>query len=186
MNLALEVEAAVGVSHETTTDDRADGTVTSGPPTVETDDRADGTTEDSETTETVETDAKADGTTVDPETTETVETDDKADGTTVDPETTGETTDAKADGITEDSAAVVVNEMEVDKTNAVQPVETGSETDGLNDALLTAIFVGRRGNGQVMHTTDHPVISEPHASLSEKTSEWMWPRERRIPLPQRP
>ena len=148
MNLALEVEAARGVSHETTTDDRADGTVTSGPPTVETDDRAD--------------------------------------GTTVDPETIGETTDAKADGITEESAAVVVNEMEVDKTNAVQPVETGSETDGLNDALLTAIFVGRRGNGQVMHTTDHPVISEPHASLSEKTSEWMWPRERRIPLPQRP
>ena len=185
MNLALEVEAAVGVSHETTTDDRADGTVTSGPPTVETDDRADGTTEDSETTETVETDAKADGTTVDPETTGET-TADKADGTTVDPETIGETTDAKADGITEDSAAVVVNEMEVDKTNAVQPVETGSETDGLNDALLTAIFVGRRGNGQVMHTTDHPVISEPHASLSEKTSEWMWPRERRITLPQRP
>ena len=167
MNLALAVEVAVGVGHETTTDDRADETVTSGPPTVATDDRADGTTEDSETTETVETDAKADG-------------------TTVDPETTGETTDAKADGITEDSAAVVVNEMEVDKTNAVQPVETGSETDGLNDALLTAIFVGRRGNGQVMHTTDHPVISEPLASLSEKTSEWMWPRERRITLPQRP
>ena len=130
MNLALAVEAAVGVGHGTTTDDRADGTGTSGPPTVE--------------------------------------------------------TDAKADGTTEDSAAAVVNVMEVDKTNAVQPVETGSETDGLNDALLTAIFVGRRGNGQVMHTTDHPVISEPHASLSEKTSEWMWPRERRIPLPQRP
>ena len=168
MNLALAVETAVGVGHETTTDDRADGTGTSGPPTVETDVKADGTTVDPETTETVETDAKADGTTVDSETTETVET------------------DVKADGTTEDSAAVVVNEMEVDKTNAVQPVETGSETDGLNDALLTAIFVGRRGNGQVMHTTDHPVISEPHASLSEKTSEWMWPRERRIPLPQRP
>ena len=149
MNLALAVETEVGVGHETTTGDRADGSGTSGPPTVETDVKAEGTTVDSETTETVETDVKADGT-------------------------------------TEDSAAVVVNEMEVDKTNAVQPVETGSETDGLNDALLTAIFVGRRGNGQVMHTTDHPVISEPHASLSEKTSEWMWPRERRIPLPQRP
>jgi len=153
MNLA---QAAVGVDHETTTDDKADEVTISAPPTVATDDKADEITEDSETTETVATGDKADETTEDSETTETVATDDKADETVV----------AKA--------------------TTVQPAGVGNEMDDLSETLQTTTSVEPRGSDRAMPTTAHRVISEHHANLSEKTSERMWPRERRITLPQRP
>ena len=205
-NLALAVEEAVAVDRETTTDDKADRATISAPPTVATDDKADETTEDSETTEVVATDDKADETTEDIETTGTATTDDKVDETTEDSETTGTaTTDDKADGTTEDikttgtetiddkvdettegSAAVVVNGTVVAKATTVQPAEVGNEMDDLSEILQTATFAEPRGSDRAMPTIDHPVISELHANLNEKTSEWMWPRERRITLPQRP
>ena len=186
-NLALAVEEAVAVDRETTTDDKADRATISAPPTVATDDKADETTEDSETTEVVATDDKADETTEDIETTGTATTDDKADGTTEDIKTTGtETIDDKVDETTEGSAAVVVNGTAVAKATTVQPAEVGNEMDDLSEILQTATFAEPRGSDRAMPTIDHPVISELHANLNEKTSEWMWPRERRITLPQRP
>ena len=155
MNLALAVEAAVGVDHETTTEDKVEAVIISAPHTVATDDKAGETTEDSGTTETVATDEKADETTEDSETTETVATDDRADETVV----------AKA--------------------TTVQPAGVGNEMDDLSETLQTTTSVEQRGSDRAMPTTDHRVISEPHANLSEKTSERMWPRERRITLPQR-
>ena len=93
------------------------------------------------------------------------------------PETTGETT--AADGTTEET--VVVNEMEVDKTNAVQPVAMASETDGLN-AVGSSDSDFRRAKGKRSgHAHNRPPrdFRTSYASLSEK-SEWTWPRERRI------
>ena len=136
MNLALAVEAAVGVDHETTTEDKVEAVIISAPHTVATDDKAGETTEDSETTETVATDDRAD---------ETV----------------------------------------VAKATTVQPAGVGNEMDDLSETLQTTTSVEQRGSDRAMPTTDHRVISEPHANLSEKTSERMWPRERRITLPQR-
>jgi hypothetical protein len=104
----------------------------------------------------VATDDKADETTEDSETTETVATDDKADETVV----------AKA--------------------TTVQPAGVGNEMDDLSETLQTTTSVEPRGSDRAMPTTAHRVISEHHANLSEKTSERMWPRERRITLPQRP
>jgi hypothetical protein len=104
MNLALAVEAAVGVDHETTTEDKVEAVIISAPHTVATDDKAGETTEDSETTETVATAEKADETTEDSKTTETVATAEKADETTEDSETTETVaTDDRADETTEDS-----------------------------------------------------------------------------------
>ena len=136
MNLALAVEAAVGVDHETTTEDKVEAVIISAPHTVATDDKAGETTEDSGTTETVATDDRAD---------ETV----------------------------------------VAKATTVQPAGVGNEMDDLSETLQTTTSVEQRGSDRAMPTTDHRVISEPHANLSEKTSERMWPRERRITLPQR-
>jgi len=175
MNLVQAVEEAVGVDHETTTDDKADEVTISAPPTVATDDKADEITEDSETTETVATDDKADEITEDSETTETVATGDKADETTEDSETTETVaTDDKAD------------ETVVAKATTVQPAGVGNEMDDLSETLQTTTSVEPRGSDRAMPTTAHRVISEHHANLSEKTSERMWPRERRITLPQRP
>ena len=204
-NLALAVEVVVAVDRETTTDKAAGATI-SAPPTAATDDKADETaediettgtgatdgkedetTEDIETTGTATTDGKADETTGDSETTGTATTDGKADETTEDSETTGTaTTDGKADETTEDSAAVVVNVTAVAKATTAQPAEVGNEMDDLSEVLQTTTFAEPRGSDRAMPTTDHPVISELHANLNEKTSEWMWPRERRITLPQRP
>ena len=206
MNLALAVEEAVAVDRETTTDVKEVRATISAPPTVATGDKADGTTEGSGTIGTVATDGKADETTEDIETTETAATadrvdattegsettgtattDDKADETTEDIETTGTaTTDDKADETTEDSAAVVVNGTAVVKATTAQPAEVGNEMDDLSEILQTATSAEPRGSVRAMPTTDHRVISEHHANSSEKTSEWMWPRERRITLPQRP
>ena len=114
----------------------------------------------------------------------TVATDDKVDETTEDSETTETaTTDDKADGTTEDSAAVVVNGTAVAKATIAQPAEVGNEMDDLSEILQTTTFDEPRGSDRAMPTIDHPVISELHANLNEKTSEWMWPRERRITLP---
>ena len=174
MNLALAVEEAVGVDHETTTEDKVEAVIISAPHTVATDDRADVTTEDSGTTETVATDDRADVTTEDSGTTETVATDEKADETTEDSETTETVaTDDRAD------------ETVVAKATTVQPAGVGNEMDDLSETLQTTTSVEQRGSDRAMPTTDHRVISEPHANLSEKTSERMWPRERRITLPQR-
>ena len=186
MNLALAVEVVVAVDREITTDKVAGATI-SAPPMVATDDKADETTEDIETTGTGATDGKADETTEDIETTGTATTDGKADETTGDSETTGTaTTDGKADETTEDSAAVVVNVTAVAKATTAQPAEVGNEMDDLSEVLQTTTFAEPRGSDRAMPTTDHPVISELRAGLNEKTSEWMWPRERRITLPQRP
>jgi hypothetical protein len=193
MNLALAVEAAVGVDHETTTEDKVEAVTISAPHTVATDDKAGETTEDSETTETVATDDKAGETTEDSETTETVATDERADETTEDSETTETVaTDEKADETTEDSETTETvatddraDETVVAKATTVQPAGVGNEMDDLSETLQTTTSVEQRGSDRAMPTTDHRVISEPHANLSEKTSERMWPRERRITLPQR-
>ena len=183
-NLALAVEEAVAVDRETTTDDKADRATISALPTVATDDKVDETTEDIETTEVVATDDRVDETTEDIETTGTAATDDKVDETTEDSETTGTaTTDDKVDETTEDSAAVVVNGTVVAKATIAQPAEVGNEMDDLSEILQTTTFDEPRGSDRAMPTIDHPVISELHANLNEKTSEWMWPRERRITLP---
>ena len=185
-----DTEAIEAAATETAAiDDKADETTTSAHPTVATDDRADETTEDTETvaTETVATDDRADETIEDSETTETVATDDRADKTTVDSETTETVaTDDRADKTTVDSAVVVVNETVVAKTTTVHLVGVGNEMDALSEALLTTTSVEQRASDRAMPTTDHLKISELHANLNEKTSERMWPRERRITLPQRP
>ena len=171
------------------TDDKADEIIEDSETTetVETDDRVDETTEDIKTTETAATVGKVDETTEDSETTEAATTDDKVDETTEDIKTTGtETIDDKVDATTEDSAAVVVNGTAVAKATTVQPAVVGNEMDDLSEVLQTTTFAEPRGSVRAMPTTDHLVISELHANLNEKTSDWMWPRERRITLPQRP
>ena len=203
-SLGPAVAVAVVVDRETTTDDKADETITSVPPTAVTDDKADGTIEDTGATETVATDDKADETTTSAP--PTVATDDKADETTEGSETTetaatddravrtiegSETTetvatDDRADRTTVDSAVVGVNETVVAKATTVHPVGVGNEMDALSEILPTTTSVEPRASDRGMPTIDHLEISELHANLNEKTSERMWPRERRITLPQRP
>ena len=132
-----------------------------------TDDKADETTEGSEATEMAATDDKADETTEGSETTEMAATDDRAKETTV------------------DSAVVGVNETVVAKATTVHPVGVGNEMDALSEVLPTTTSVEPRASDRAMPTIDHLEISELHANLNEKTSERMWPRERRITLPQR-
>ncbi len=167
LGLVAAVAVAVVVDRETTTDDKADETTTSAHPTVATDDKADETTEGSETTEMAATDDRADRTTEDSETTEMAATDDRAKETTV------------------DSAVVGVNETVVAKATTVHPVGVGNEMDALSEVLPTTTSVEPRASDRAMPTIDHLEISELHANLNEKTSERMWPRERRITLPQR-
>jgi hypothetical protein len=135
---------------------------------VATDDRADETTEGSETTEAATTDDRADVITVDSETTEAATTDDRVDVTTV------------------DSAVVGVNGTVVAKATTVHPAGVGNEMDALSEALPTTTSVEPKASDRAMPTIDHLEISEVHANLNEKTSERMWPLERRITLPQRP
>jgi hypothetical protein len=151
-----------------------------------TDDKADETTEGSETTEMAATDDRADRTTEDSETTEMAATDDRAKETTVDSETTEmAATDDRAKETTVDSAVVGVNETVVAKATTVHPVGVGNEMDALSEVLPTTTSVEPRASDRAMPTIDHLEISELHANLNEKTSERMWPRERRITLPQR-
>ncbi len=204
LGLVAAVAVAVVVDRETTTDGKADETITSAPPTAATDDKADGTIEDTGATETVATDDKADETTTSApptvatddkadettegsETTEMAATDDKADETTEGSETTEmAATDDRAKETTVDSAVVGVNETVVAKATTVHPVGVGNEMDALSEVLPTTTSVEPRASDRAMPTIDHLEISELHANLNEKTSERMWPRERRITLPQRP
>jgi hypothetical protein len=175
-----------GATETVATDDKADETTTSAPPTVATDDKADETTEGSETTEMAATDDKADETTEGSETTEMAATDDRADRTTEDSETIEmAATDDRAKETTVDSAVVGVNETVVAKATTVHPVGVGNEMDALSEVLPTTTSVEPRASDRAMPTIDHLEISELHANLNEKTSERMWPRERRITLPQR-
>ena len=113
-------------------------------------------------------------------------TDDKADETTEGSETTEmAATDDRAKETTEDSAVVGVNETVVAKATTVHPVGVGNEMDALSEVLPTTTSVEPRASDRAMPTIDHLEISELHANLNEKTSERMWPRERRITLPQR-
>jgi hypothetical protein len=203
LGLVAAVAVAVVVDRETTTDDKADETITSAPLTAATDDKADGTIEDTGATETVATDDKADETTTSApptvatddkadettegsETTEMAATDDKADETTEGSETTEmAATDDRAKETTVDSAVVGVNETVVAKATTVHPVGVGNEMDALSEVLPTTTSVEPRASDRAMPTIDHLEISELHANLNEKTSERMWPRERRITLPQR-
>jgi hypothetical protein len=203
LGLVAAVAVAAVVDRETTTDDKADETITSAPLTAATDDKADGTIEDTGATETVATDDKADETTTSApptvatddkadettegsETTEMAATDDKADETTEGSETTEmAATDDRAKETTVDSAVVGVNETVVAKATTVHPVGVGNEMDALSEVLPTTTSVEPRASDRAMPTIDHLEISELHANLNEKTSERMWPRERRITLPQR-
>ena len=203
LGLVAAVAVAAVVDRETTTDDKADETITSAPLTAATDDKADGTIEDTGATETVATDDKADETTTSApptvatddkadettegsETTEMAATDDRADRTTEDSETTEmAATDDRAKETTVDSAVVGVNETVVAKATTVHPVGVGNEMDALSEVLPTTTSVEPRASDRAMPTIDHLEISELHANLNEKTSERMWPRERRITLPQR-
>ena len=204
LGLVAAVAVAAVVDRETTTDDKADETITSAPLTAATDDNADGTIEDTGATETVATDDKADETTTSApptvatddradettegsETTEAATTDDRADVITVDSETTeAATTDDRVDVTTVDSAVVGVNGTVVAKATTVHPAGVGNEMDALSEALPTTTSVEPKASDRAMPTIDHLEISEVHANLNEKTSERMWPLERRITLPQRP
>jgi hypothetical protein len=94
-------------------------------------------------------------------------------------------TDDRAKETTVDSAVVGVNETVVAKATTVHPVGVGNEMDALSEVLPTTTSVEPRASDRAMPTIDHLEISELHANLNEKTSERMWPRERRITLPQR-
>jgi hypothetical protein len=184
LGLVAAVAVAAVVDRETTTDDKADETITSAPLTAATDDKADGTIEDTGATETVATDDKADETTTSAP--PTVATDDRAKETTEDSETIEmAATDDRAKETTVDSAVVGVNETVVAKATTVHPVGVGNEMDALSEVLPTTTSVEPRASDRAMPTIDHLEISELHANLNEKTSERMWPRERRITLPQR-